>query len=333
MSPRVTVLMPVYNAASHLREALTSILAGSFADVELLAINDGSTDESERILQSIADPRLRVVQNPENLGVIATLNRGLDLAEGDLIARMDADDISMPERIARQVEFMDANPEIGLSGTWAKTLGARPERMIRVPLSAVEIHAQLFAFNALCHPTVILRRNLLAQHKLRYSAEARHGEDLDLWMRSSDNFGLANLPIVGLRYRVHANQVTKRFEVEQQETLTKLRRRQLLALVPDADEAAVELHLKALDVRQQLTFEELLAIGQWLKHLEDCNSRVNRYDMSCFHAFLVQRWLNAAHRCRPRKLNVWRIWRRSSFASSGMATHLWMLGKVAMHRE
>jgi glycosyltransferase involved in cell wall biosynthesis len=332
MSPRVTVLMPVYNAAPHLLEAVNSILTGSFKDLELLAINDGSTDESEEILQRIADPRLRVTRNPANEGVIATLNRGLDLAEGDFIARMDADDVSMPDRLARQVAFMDENPEIGLSGTWARTFGARPERMIRVPLSPVEIHMQLFAFNAICHPTVILRRNLFARYNLRYSADARHGEDLDLWMRASNYFGLANLPIVGLRYRVHASQVTQRFEAEQQETLAKLRRRQLLPLVSDASEAAIKLHLKALDVRQSLTHDELVAIGEWLKRLEDSNSRVNRYDASAFHSFLVQRWLNAAHRCKPRNIEVWHIWRRSSFASVGMATGLWILGKMALHR-
>jgi glycosyltransferase involved in cell wall biosynthesis len=332
MSPRVTVLMPVYNAAPHLLEAVNSILTGSFADLELLAIDDGSTDESLEILRSIADPRLRVVRNSGNQGVIATLNRGLDLAEGDFVARMDADDISMPDRLARQVAFMEANPEIGLSGTWARTFGARPARIIRLPLSSIEIDTQLFAFNALCHPTVILRRNLFAEHDLRYATDARHGEDLDLWMRASNYFGLANLRVVGLRYRMHAGQVTKRFEVEQLETLAKLQRRQLLPLVSDATEEEIKLHLKAVDVRRQLTHDELIAIGAWLKRLEDSNSRVKRYDTSVFHSFLVQRWLNASHRCIPRNLGLWHTWRRSSFATAGMATHLWLLGKMGLHR-
>src|ERR1700749_735753 len=109
MSPRVTVLIPVYNASTYLLEAVHSVLAGSFRDLELLAINDGSTDKSVDILRSIDDPRLRIVENPKNLGVAATLNRGLDLAEGEFIARMDSDDISAPDRLARQVAFMEAN--------------------------------------------------------------------------------------------------------------------------------------------------------------------------------------------------------------------------------
>jgi glycosyltransferase involved in cell wall biosynthesis len=332
MPPRVTVLMPVYNAAPHLLQAVKSVLTGSFADFELLAIDDGSTDESAEILRNVADRRLRVVRNPGNQGVIATLNRGLDLAEGHFVARMDADDISMPDRLARQVAFMEANPEIGLSGTWARTFGARPARIIRLPLSSNEIRAQLFAFNALCHPTVMLRRNLFAQHDLRYAPDARHGEDLDLWMRAADYFGLANLPTVGLRYRMHASQVTKRFEAEQLATLARLQRRQLLQLVSDATEEEIQLHLKAVDVRRQLTHDELLAIGTWLKRLEDSNSSMKRYDKSAFHAFLAQRWLNASHRCSPRNMELWQTWRHSSFAATGLATHLWLLGKMALHR-
>ena len=332
MPPRVTVLMPVYNASLHLLEAVHSILGGSFRDLELLAINDGSTDQSEEILRSVRDPRLRVVRNPKNAGVIATLNRGLGLAEGDLVARMDADDVSMPNRLAQQVAFMEANPEIGLSGTWAKTLGAPREKIIRVPLAPADIHAQLFAFNALCHPTVILRRRLFAQHELSYAADAFHGEDLDLWMRASDHFGLANLPIVALRYRVHASQVTNRFAVEQQQTLARLQARQLAALVPDANEAEVQLHLKAMDVRRELTHDELIAIGRWLSRLEDCNSLRHRYDPLTFHAFLVERWLNAAHRSQPRNMQVYRIWRPSSFASARTAARLRLFFKMARSR-
>ena len=133
MPPRVTVLMPVYNAAPHLLEAVNSILGGTFDDLELLAIDDGSTDESEKILRSVVDSRLRVLRNPRNVGVIATLNTGLDLAEGHYIARMDADDVSMPDRLARQVAFMDGNAQIGLSGTRAKTFGAGPKKRNRTP--------------------------------------------------------------------------------------------------------------------------------------------------------------------------------------------------------
>lgn len=332
MSPRVTVLMPVYNAAPHLLEAVDSILAGSFADIELLAINDGSTDESEEILRGIRDPRLKIVLNPKNIGVAATLNRGLELAEGDFVARMDSDDVSAPDRLTRQVAFMEANPSIGVSGTWARTFGVPPARTMRPPSLSNEIDVQLFAMNALCHPTVILRRSLFAKYELRYATDAHHGEDLELWMRAADCFPLANLPWVGLRYRVHANQVTKSFDVQQQGTLARLQTRQLLRLVPDATEPEIRLHLKALDKNVRLTHEEGVAIGEWLERIEDANKRMSRYDEAAFRSFLVQRWLNVAHRCSPPNLKVWRNWRQARFADVGLAANLWLLCKQGIRR-
>ncbi len=332
MPPRVTVLMPVYNAAPHLLEAVDSVLTGSFADLELLAINDGSTDDSEELLRSVADSRLRIVRNPKNVGVAATLNRGLDLAQGNLIARMDSDDICLPDRLERQVAFMEANPSIGLSGTWARTFGAAPERRISPPLSPTEIKVQLLAFNALCHPTIMLRRDLFAERDLRYDIDAHHCEDLELWMRAAEYFQLANIPIIGLRYRVHVNQVTNSFAPEQKDTLARLQRRQLLLLVADATEAEVQLHLNVFDLSRQVTRDELVAMGEWLERLDDSNRRTNRYDASAFHSFLVQRWLNLAHRCAPPNLEVWRIWRRSRFANVGLSARLWLLCKKGLLR-
>ena len=122
MSPKVTVLMPVYNAEKYLIEAIRSILTQSFMDYELLIINDGSTDDSLKIIKSFSDKRIRLVQNERNIGQANSLNKGIKLARGEYIVRMDADDISLSERIKKQVKFMDANPEIGISGTWIKPL-------------------------------------------------------------------------------------------------------------------------------------------------------------------------------------------------------------------
>jgi len=319
VTPRVTVLMPVYNAAAYVGDAAASILTGSYRDLELLAIDDGSTDRSAEILHAFSDNRLRVVANPKNLGLVATLNRGLDLAQGDLIARMDADDVSVPQRLARQVEFMDSNPEIGLSGTWAQSFGGGRSGVIRVPLRSAEICVQLFGYNALCHPTVIFRRQLLLKHGLRFDPDAAHAEDFDLWIRAADCFPLANQSMVGIRYRVHPDQVTKRHGTVQEDTVSILRRRQLRKLLPEATEAETALHLKLLDLDTPLSRDDLHAASAWLECLEAANGRSGRYDRGAFHVFLVRCWLNAAHRCIPPGGGVWRAWRRSRYAVSGVA--------------
>jgi glycosyltransferase involved in cell wall biosynthesis len=327
LPPRVTVLMPVYNAASYVAEATGSILSGSFRDLELVAINDGSTDESEDKLRAITDSRLKIVNNPANLGVVKTLNRGLDLADGEFIARMDADDISMPQRLMQQLAFMDRHPEIGVCGTWATTFGRGPRVSLRPPLRPAEIRVQLFGYNALTHPTVMFRRALFLRHELRFCTAAVHAEDLDLWMRAAEHFPLANIPVVGLRYRLHANQIANRYAIEEQQTLRKLRRRQLALLIPEATEAEAALHLQLLDPAAPLTHSELVAGGQWLERLADTNQRSRRYDPQAFRAFLAVRWLNAAHRCVPRTAWVWSTWQGSPLAKAGVGARLRLLLK------
>jgi Glycosyl transferase family 2 len=330
LSPRITVLMPVYNGAAYVTEAARSILSSSFRDLQLLAINDGSTDDSEARLRSIADRRLRVISNPANMGVVRTLNRGLDLADGEFVARMDADDICMPKRLTRQIAFMEANPQIGVCGTWATAFGSGPKRTLRGPLTPAKIHARLFGFNALVHPTVVLRRSFFLRHELRFAVDAVHAEDLDLWMRAAECFPLANIPVVGLRYRVHANQIGNRYATEEQETVDRLRTRQLALLLPGATEAEIALHLSTFDVAKPLTHSELVAVGQWLARLQDANERFQRYDLTAFRAVLADRWLNAAYRCVPATVEAWHIWRRMPLATARLADRLRLRLKIAL---
>ena len=122
-SATVTVLMPVYNGEMYLREAIDSILHQTFTDFEFLIINDGSTDNSETIILSYDDSRIRYEKNDSNLKLIATLNKGIELAKGKYIVRMDADDISIPDRIEKQVAFLEKNPDVGICGSWFTAFG------------------------------------------------------------------------------------------------------------------------------------------------------------------------------------------------------------------
>ena len=117
VQPKISVVMPAYNAENYIREAIDSILAQTFRDFEFLIIDDGSTDHTVEIIRSYSDSRIRLYQNERNMGVAATLNRGLDLARGEYIARMDADDISLPERFAKQAAYMDAHPDVAVCGS------------------------------------------------------------------------------------------------------------------------------------------------------------------------------------------------------------------------
>ena len=207
--PRVTVLMPVYNGVQHLREAIESILGQTFRDYEFLIINDGSTDASESIIRSYDDPRIRLVNNETNLKLIATLNKGLGLARGEYVARMDCDDISLPERLQKQLSFLDSNSSVAIVGSWCRTIGGEKTKLLRYPQNRDKLKCSLLFGSPLAHPTVIFRRELFQRHAFWYDPAFLHAEDYELWVRVAESFDLGMLPEVLLRYRVHEGQVTK----------------------------------------------------------------------------------------------------------------------------
>jgi hypothetical protein len=210
-APAVTVLIPAHNAGTFLREAVDSILAQSFTDFECLVIDDGSTDGAVDALRAIPDPRLRIECNPRNLGLIATLNRGLELARAPLLARMDADDVALPQRLDRQVEAFAAEPRLALLGTWATLIDplGRSAGLTRTPTEHHAIVRAILRNNAFIHPSV-MARNAVLRALGGYPADALHAEDYALWLRVTARHQVGNLPEPLMRYRIHPGQVSQR---------------------------------------------------------------------------------------------------------------------------
>lgn len=223
--PVITVLMPVYNGEKYLREAINSILSQTFRDFELLIINDGSTDQSEAIIQSYNDDRIRYVLNASNQKIIATLNNGLKLARGRYIARMDADDIAEPERLRVQLDYMEANPGCGLCGTDISILSERTivvDKWIKTGDHDV-LKFNLLMGNPFCHPTVMLRTSVLREHQLAYDPADMHAEEYGLWIEVSRYATLANIDQKLLRYRLHDAQVSAIHRDVQLQTLKRIK--------------------------------------------------------------------------------------------------------------
>lgn len=242
-APAVSVLVAVHNGAAHLGEAMASILGQSFRDFELLVVDDGSTDGTPALLRGCADSRLRVVRHDSNLGLIAALNRGLEEARGEYVARMDADDIALPRRLERQREMLSKTPSVGLCGTWFRTFGSGRAEVVRPPIRPEELAAKLFYESPLAHPSVMFRRKLFAEHGLRYDPAFPHAEDFELWSRVARVTDLANVPEVLLRYRRHGRQVSARHEAAQGESVRRILVRQLRRIHPEATEAECEAHV------------------------------------------------------------------------------------------
>ncbi len=211
--PIVSVVMAAHNAMPYLPEAVESILQQSLRDFEFIIVNDGSTDGSAAWLDSRAadDPRVRVL-NQENIGLTKSLNRGLNAAHGKFIARMDADDVSLPGRLEAQVRHLQSHPDLGVVGTFAETINAKGDRIGRVkPASRVVGHLQaqwqLLFKNAMVHPSVMMPKDV-ALSLGGYDCRWNTSQDYDLWSRISEVYKVANLPQVHLHYRVHGKSIS-----------------------------------------------------------------------------------------------------------------------------
>lgn len=222
-SPHVSVLLPAYNAASTLGLALDSMLAQGFGDFELLILDDASRDDTAAIAGDYAarDPRVRLLRNEANAKIAATLNRGIEAARAPYVVRMDADDWSYPERLERQVAFMDQHPEVVLSGSTIEICDARmqPLNRRRYPLTDEEIRAQMFFFSPFCHPAIICRTEALRRAG-GYNASLEVAQDYDLYFRMGRLGRLANLEDCLHRLRTHpASSSLSRGRMQERNTL------------------------------------------------------------------------------------------------------------------
>ena len=232
---KVSVLMPTYNAEKYLKEAVNSILNQTFSDFELIVIDDASKDKTRSILNSYQDPRVKILDGPCR-GIAAALNLGLDHAKGEYIARMDADDISMPQRFAKQVRFLDIHPEIGLCGTLAMMFTKDGDYQLfgTKHLEHMGLLDQLYD-TVVCHPTVMFRRELFARYGLRYNEAYKTAEDQELWARALRYTKFYGIQEMLLRYRLHPESASQANATPGQAAVQTIRRDILSWLLPSGD--------------------------------------------------------------------------------------------------
>lgn len=304
--PLVTVLMAVYNVATYLREAIDSILNQSFSDFEFLIYNDGSTDDTAAIVRSYTDPRIFFFDSPINRSVSPNLNEGLARTRGRYIVRMDGDDIAYPERIARQVAYMEANPTVGLCGSAVRYIGAS-EAIIYMPENDDVIQHTMWLQNAFYQPSVIIRTSVLQKHNLCYNTDFEFAEDYKLWSDMSAITKLHNLPEVLLDYRIHPHQISRRKSTAQQKVSAKIRQEQM---------ALLNIHLAS---EHYPAFDLLTIDDDWGKFqladykkvallLDDfwCQAQKSGIATRAVYQVLSQQWarlLNAASSYRPTLLS------------------------------
>jgi len=223
-SPTISVVLPVFNGGTFLAEAIESILDQTYTNFEFLMIDDGSTDSSLQVMQEYErkDTRIRLLSR-ENRGLVFTLNEMIDMSRGRWIARMDADDIALPNRIARQLEWLE---ETGadVCGSWVKRFGASDQRVIRFHQSDAAIKTELMFWPPFAHPAIMFNASLAKIFP--YDDTWIKAEDYDLWVRGVEaGWKMTNVPEVLLLYRTHQGQVSVQAAEFQQEQGRKIRHR------------------------------------------------------------------------------------------------------------
>lgn len=316
-SPRVSVFMPVYNAEHYLNESIDSILNQSYTEFEFVIVNDGSTDRSAEVIKAYSDPRIRFIENTQNLGLIASLNIGLETCKGEFIVRMDQDDISLPQRIEKQVQFMDKNPEYGLIGCWFEDFGEAIEnKVVRYSSDDTHIRIRHLYQTHIAHPTAVLRKSVIDKFNLRFDVDFVHGEDYAFWVQMSAHCKLSNYPEMLVRKRDHAQNVSNKYAQIQSDTCARVKKLQFEAMGISITRDEIELYTRFANPDWTFSKDEMEVMHALLEKMANGNERSNFIPKQALKSYLAEKWF---HLClQNRVLNKTGLfwWNKLSFRNA-----------------
>jgi glycosyltransferase involved in cell wall biosynthesis len=262
--------MSVYNGERFLREAIDGIKHQTLSDFEFIILDDDSRDNTRQILEEYAaeDHRISVIRNERNLGLTRSLNKGLKLCCGKYVARQDADDVSLPDRLENQVEYLENHPEVGVVGSWVAIIdeNGREGFIRKYPTSPAMVKWSLFFKNSLAHSSVLIRRSLLED--TAYRSEVSYSQDYDLWARLSEKTEFANIPQVLYKSRKHDEMISVRYRDEQRQTGNRVRQQLISNTLGEKVSLSLIMALKRAIKKQVLEYdEEVLGVANLIKRL------------------------------------------------------------------
>lgn len=303
--PKVTVFIPVHNREHYIGPAVDSVLAQTFGDFEILVVDDGSTDGTLARLAEYRDPRLRVECNPCNMGIPTTRNRGLELARGEYIALLDSDDLCYPDRLARQVSFLDRHPDIVQVGSACNFMddSGRPlKRIRRQPLAPDDVAASLLFYCSLTNRTIMGRTAILKEYG--YSPDFPRCQDYDLHQRLSRKHRMANLGDILVCGREHEGRFTRNTDDLGRDRKQAICRRGIEELGVEVSEEDLARHYALTRVKKlgaQFDNAYLDWAEQWLLRLNAANRQVGRFAPDAFARASGICWLDLCRQARKHK--------------------------------
>jgi glycosyltransferase involved in cell wall biosynthesis len=318
LQPKISVILPFYNAEKYVFHAIKSVLCQSFENFELLLINDGSNDNSIEIIKSFNDQRIRIIENDQNIGLIKTLNKGVLLARGEYIARMDADDICRMDRFQKQYDFLEKNQDYVMCGTWATSIDCNGNKIGKIKRidSSELIKVNMLFTTPFIHPSVMIRSKVL-QIEL-YNLEALHCEDMELWPRLAQHFAykFANIKEFLLEYRIHDTNISvvnKDFQNEMRKKFLSPYTEKLIGRVMSEEEKQIHFlsyHLKS----EKLSNNLLIKSKDWFVFLSESNKKTNYFIQNELDALFFSRWIVLCFKQRSvfRIFNIPLVWYKPS---------------------
>ena len=331
--PKVSVIMPVYNAEKYLKDAIDSILNQTFTNYEFLIINDGSNDKSKTIIESYNDSRIRLLNNKENSGLAKVRNKGISEAKAEYIAWLDADDMSHPLRLEKQVKLLDDYSDIGVCGTWVKTIGKKPSYKWRYPTNPDFIRSRMLFDDPLATSSIMLRKKLLIGNNQNFDLNYPPAEDYDLWERLSNGCKITNIPKILTFYRLHENQISNINSLQQKSSVWNIHERQIKKLNILYSDAEKEIHRKlgAWDFDESTDFAALA--HAWLLKLQNANYEKCIYHEPEFTDVLAERWFFVCNAATGLGLVTWSMYWNSPFRKhSEVYKHVYLFAKCLIKR-
>lgn len=309
-TPTVTVLIPVHNRVGYIRDAIDSVLAQSFADFELLIVDDASTDGSADAVASYRDRRLRLLCNKTQLGIPGSRNRGIDEARGEFLAFLDSDDRARPARLARQVAFLRAHPDYAAVSSWIEWMSREGKPLGRIKRKAVaaeQIAAERLFRSCLENSAAMARTAILRDY--RHREHIKLGSDYDLWARIAADYKLAALPEVLTYRRQHEGRSTHGRIAEIKQWRLQIFAEQLRALGLSCSSSDLERHYELRRMQKLRTRPDrayLDWVQEWLQRLRAANACNPHYPEPAFSHVLGTFWLKACWYATP--VLGWRAW-------------------------
>jgi hypothetical protein len=299
VDPKVSVIIPYYNAAKYLEAAVRSVLEQTYRDYELILIDDGSADESSGVIRNINDSRIRLYRNEKNIGIPAARNQGIQYAKGKYIAWLDSDDLSLPDRIQKQVLLFDKNPKLGLCGTSVQTLGAPVDMEWCYPYSSELLRCRMLLDNPFATSSIMMRAEALRKGSFKFDTKFSVAEDYDLWEKISRDWETTNIQEILTRYRIHQTQSSLGHDKKKisRDNVWNIQSRLLNGLGIAASEEEKNLHLEiGVGWRFPTTAEGFDSVGKWLRKLLKANVEHRCFDPHKLKDVLAERWMQAVLR-------------------------------------